>query len=79
MIVSTDSAFSNIVIRDTLLVDTSKTVVGLVKDKKFYLSVKVKNTSGVTHNSSVWIFSTIPSIKINLKVLMEGMYYPFSI
>ena len=74
LIVSTDSIFNNVIIIDTLSTDTSKIINGLQRDTKYFWKVRAKDTSGLISNSAVWNFKTISPIKINLKLLMEGMY-----
>jgi len=76
LIVSRDSIFNNIIVNDTIFIDTFKTVSGLQKDTKYYWRVRAKDTSGVTYHSSKWNFTTIPPIYLSLKVLTEGMYFP---
>jgi hypothetical protein len=75
--ISLDSLFNNVVIYDTISIDTFTTIAGLIKDKKYYWRVIAKDSLGVTYTSSVWNFTTIPPIYLNLKVLMEGLYYQF--
>ncbi|MBK7157856.1 MAG: FG-GAP repeat protein [Ignavibacteria bacterium] len=74
--VATDLAFNNTIVNDTIYVDTSKTIGGFQYSKKYYWKVRAKDTSGTMFESTVWNFTTIFPIRINLKVLMEGMYYP---
>lgn len=74
LIVSTDSIFNNVIISDSLSTDTSKIISGLQRDTKYFWKVRAKDTSGSITNSAIWNFKTIPPIKVNLKLLMEGMY-----
>jgi len=76
LILSTDSAFNNVIVNDTILIDTSKTISGLQKETKYFWRVIAKDTSGNTYNSSVWKFTTVPPIYLDLKVIFEGMYFP---
>ena len=73
--ISTDSIFNNIVVLDTIYSDTSKLVGGFQKNKKYFWRVSAMDTSGNIRNSSIWNFMTIPPLYLNLKVLMEGMYF----
>jgi len=72
--VSSDSLFNNILVKDTIYEDTSKSITGFQKGTRYFWSVQAKNTSGLIVNSLISSFTTIPPIKINIKVLMEGMY-----
>lgn len=74
--VSTDSVFSNVVVNDTLIIDTNRTISGFQKDTRYYWKIKAVDSSGLSINSYTSNFRTLPPIKVNLKILMEGMYYP---
>jgi len=74
LIVSTDSIFNSVIVNDTLSTDTLKTISGLQRDTKYFWKVRAKDTSGSISNSAVWNFKTITPIRINIKLLMEGMY-----
>jgi len=74
--VSRDSSFDNIFYLDTVYLDTSKIVNGFQKDIKYYWRVKAIDSSYNIFISSLWNFTTIPPIYINLKMLFEGMYSP---
>jgi photosystem II stability/assembly factor-like uncharacterized protein len=68
---STDSAFTTVVLRDTLLTasDTSKTISGLSNLTKYFWRVKAKNQTGWGNFSAVWNFTTlipIPSAPVLL-------------
>ena len=76
LVVSTDSIFQNIVIRDTITSDTSKLIIGLEKNKKYYWLINLKDSSGANHHSLIWNFKTIPPLYTNVKLLFEGMYSP---
>jgi len=76
VVISADSLFNNILFNDTVFVDTSITKSGFVKDNKYFWKVIAKDTTEVLRYSSVWNFRTVPPLKLNLKVLMEGIYYP---
>ncbi len=55
----TDSLFSNVLVRDTSLTDTLKTVNGFNNITKYYWRVKAKNQVGWGVFSNVWNFTTI--------------------
>ncbi|MCX8010185.1 MAG: Omp28-related outer membrane protein, partial [Ignavibacteria bacterium] len=59
--VADDSNFSSVVFSFSDLIDTNKTVSGLLGDKKYYWRVKAYSDSGISNWSSVWNFSTILS------------------
>jgi hypothetical protein len=59
---STDSTFATIAGRDTTLIDTTKTVSGLVNNTKYYWRVKAKNQLGWNIFSQVWNFTTVVAI-----------------
>ena len=56
---STDSSFTTVTGRDTLLTDTLKTVAGLNNFTKYYWRVKAKNEIGWGTFSDKWNFSTV--------------------
>jgi len=76
LFVSTDFNFQNIIVADTILFDTSKTVNGFQKGITYYWRVKAKDTTGFDFYSSTWNFTTFPPIYSNIKLLFEGMYSP---
>ncbi len=55
---STDSLFTTGVLKDSLLADTTKTLIWLVKKTKYYWRVKAKNETGWGSFSSIWNFTT---------------------
>jgi photosystem II stability/assembly factor-like uncharacterized protein len=55
----TDSTFSTVVGRDSLLTDTTKTLSGLNNYTKYYWRVKAKNQIGWGLFSTAWNFTTI--------------------
>ncbi len=61
---STDSLFSTIVQRDTLLTDTTKTISSLTNNTEYFWRVKAKNQAGWGEFSAKWNFTTIPQIPI---------------
>lgn len=60
--ISTDPTFTNIDISDSIITDTSKTLAGLIKSKKYYWRVQVKSSAGLGPWSSVWSFVTTLSL-----------------
>lgn len=76
LLISSNSTFNDLIVNDTLTVDTSKTISLFQKGLKYFWKVRAIDSSGNEKNSTVWNYSTILPIKINLKVIMEGMYYP---
>ncbi len=76
LIVAKDSSFSEIAFHDIVAIDTTKLVEDLTRDTQYYWQVIAIDSSGRRYNSSVWNFRTIPFIKVELTVLLEGMYYP---
>lgn len=74
--VSTDSTFNNTILNDTIITDTSRTISGFQRDTKYFWRVTNKDTSGAIYYSPIWNFKVIPPLKINLEVLIEGMYFP---
>jgi hypothetical protein len=59
---ATDAGFTNIVTRDSLLTDTTKSVTGLNNITDYYWRVKAKNTIGWGTFSTGWKFTTIVPI-----------------
>jgi len=74
--ISKDSAFTNIDILDTVYLDTTRIISGLQRNTKYYWKVEAKTSLGFSINSSISDFKTIYPISLNVKVLMEGIYYP---
>jgi len=74
--VSSDSTFNSNLISDSISIDTFKTITGLQKDKKYYWRINAKIISGISNYSSTWNFTTEQGIKLSMKILMEGMYFP---
>ncbi|GMU87070.1 MAG: hypothetical protein AMXMBFR48_23110, partial [Ignavibacteriales bacterium] len=56
---STDSLFANVVVSDTTLTDTTKSVSGLSYLTKYYWRVRASNQTGWGDWSEVWRFTTI--------------------
>jgi hypothetical protein len=58
-----DSAFaSGLIVNDTTLTDTSKSVSGLGYNQKYYWRVRSKNAGGYSTYSPVWNFRTVSSV-----------------
>ena len=74
--IATDSSFNDIVKQDTILIDTTKIIIGLERNKKYFWKVKSNTSSGVSISSEISNFTTLASLSLNLKVLFEGLYYP---
>ena len=58
----TDSTFASVVLRDTARTDTTEAVSGLSNNTKYFWRVKALNQTGWSSFSSVWYFTTIPTI-----------------
>ncbi len=74
--ISADSTFNSMFVNDTITIDTFKTVSGFQKETKYFWRVITNDTLSSHYYSAVWNFRTIPPLKLNLKALMEGIYYP---
>ncbi|HEY5123601.1 MAG TPA: dockerin type I domain-containing protein [Ignavibacteria bacterium] len=61
---STDSLFTSVVIRDSTLADTTKSVISLSNLTNYWWRVKAKNQIGWAAFSSVWKFTTIVTIPL---------------
>ena len=59
---STDSTFATVIARDSSLTDTTKSLTGLSNITKYYWRVKAKNQTGWGSFSSIWNFTTMPSV-----------------
>jgi hypothetical protein len=58
-----DSAFtSGLIVNDTTLTDTSKSVSGLGYNQKYYWRVRSKNAGGYSEYSPIWNFRTVSSV-----------------
>jgi hypothetical protein len=72
---ATDTSFINIIARDTVLTDTTKSVSGLNTGTNYYWRVKAKNQIGWGEFCSKWQFTTLlPTLFLNLKVYLEGFW-----
>ncbi|MCE1164835.1 MAG: hypothetical protein LWX07_05475, partial [Bacteroidetes bacterium] len=58
-VLATDSLFANIILNDSTLIDSVKTVSGLSQLTKYYWKVRAKNSIGWGSFSSVFNFKTI--------------------
>ena len=74
--VSSDSTLSNLIVNDTIHGDTTKSISGFTKGVKYYWRVTALDTNGIDYTSARWTFETSPPLKLSLKILIEGMYYP---
>ncbi|MFZ4589991.1 MAG: BNR-repeat neuraminidase N-terminal domain-containing protein [Ignavibacteria bacterium] len=59
---ASDSLFTTIIARDSVLTDTAKSVTGLTSLSKYYWRVKASNQFGWNSFSSVWNFTTVPPV-----------------
>ncbi|MBL7129039.1 MAG: T9SS type A sorting domain-containing protein [Ignavibacteria bacterium] len=57
--VATDSLFSSLIINDSTVTDTTKTITGLNPLTTYYWRVNAKNVIGLSAYSSVWKFRTV--------------------
>jgi hypothetical protein len=60
--VTTDIAFANIVIQDSVLTDTSKSIAGLANGVLYYWRVKAKNDGGTSAWSNLSGFTTFAAV-----------------
>jgi hypothetical protein len=70
---ATDAGFTSIVVRDSSLTDTVKTVSGLNNTTTYYWRVKAKNQVGWAAFSSVWNFTTIVPVP-GVPTLLSPVY-----
>lgn len=56
--VSTDSPFKTVVYEDSTIADTSRQIVGLKNDTRYYWRIQALNAAGKSLYSDVWNFST---------------------
>ena len=54
----TDSLFSNLLINDSTITDTVKSVTGLLNNTLYYWKVNAKNPVGTSSYSTIWRFTT---------------------
>ncbi|MCC7158604.1 MAG: fibronectin type III domain-containing protein [Ignavibacteria bacterium] len=59
---ATDAGFSNLIVNDSTITDTTKSVSGLNNNTTYYWRVNAKNAAGTSGYSSVWQFTTIPPV-----------------
>lgn len=74
--VAKDSNFTNIEVVDSLLHDTIKSVNNLQKDSRYFWRVRSVDSVGRVAGSPTWSFQTQYSVKVDLKLIIEGLYYP---
>jgi len=67
---STDNAFTNIIVDDSTLTDTMRVVTNLSPLTDYYWRVKASNSSGTGPYSSVWHFTTHSPIPIPVAPLL---------
>ncbi len=72
--IANDSNFNSLLVRDTLINDTSKFINGFQLDTKYFWKVTVKDSLDFIYNSTIWNFTTIPPINLYLTLLFEGIY-----
>jgi len=70
---ATDAGFTSIVVRDSSLTDTVKTVSGLNNTTTYFWRVKAKNQVGWAAFSSVWNFTTIVPVP-GVPTLLSPVY-----
>ncbi len=61
---ATDSLFTNVIVRDSSLTDTTRSVSGLSLITNYFWRVKAMNQIGWALNSAVWKFTTIPPLPL---------------
>jgi len=74
--VAKDSNFTNIEVVDSLLHDTIKSVNNLQKDSRYFWRVRSVDSVGRVAGSPTWSFKTQYSVKVDVKLIIEGLYYP---
>lgn len=67
---STDLFFTNIIVRDTMLQDTSRLIDGLNNLTTYYWRVYARNNGGISDTSDVWKFKTQGT------PMTVSLYYP---
>ena len=75
---SADPSFANIFISDSITTDTSETVIGLLKNQKYYWHVKVKSASdlGPWSNTSNFVTTlSLPAIPQIVSAISNKMGY----
>ena len=60
--VSLDSLFVGVVLDDSLVADTSRQISSLANQTKYFWRVRAKNAAGTGGWSSIWNFTTVPSL-----------------
>jgi uncharacterized protein (TIGR02145 family) len=59
---------ASIIVQDSMLTDTTKTIDGLTNGKKYYWRVRAKNAAGTSAFSSGVSFTTLVQFKLNINV-----------
>ncbi len=73
----TDSLITNNIVSDTLSnSDSARTVTGFNKNIKFFWRVGTKDINENYYFSPLNKFTTTPGLRVNLKIIPEGLYYP---
>lgn len=62
---ATDAGFSNLIVNDSSLTDTTRQVSGLNNNATYYWRINAKNAVGTSNYSSTWQFTTIVSVPTN--------------
>lgn len=77
LLLSEDSAFTQIVYSDSTITDTTKEISGFVHRKTYYCKISAKDTGNViTAISPVTKFRTVYPINLEVKCALQGMYNP---
>jgi hypothetical protein len=77
----TDSTLSNVIARDSSIMDTTKILSGLLNNTAYYWRVKAKNQTGWGGFSVIWKFSTIvpvPSAPLLLSPIDNSIDIPLT-
>jgi len=76
--IATDSIMSNVVADSSVFGDTSLVLSGFNYAAKYYWKVTAYDIFNNYKSSATWNFTVleIPSLKIKLTAVIEGMYYP---
>ena len=76
--IATDSVMGNVVADSSVFGDTSLVLGGFNYAVKYYWKVTAYDIFNNNRTSAIWNFTVleIPSLKIKLTAVIEGMYYP---
>lgn len=72
LIIAADSMFSNPIIQDSSITDSTKEVKGLTDLRQYYWKIQGLNTGLRTQWSPIWKFTTVFNAPDNLKASPEG-------